>query len=138
MIFSLFKVKPIKNKILKIDIKNNSSKKFSQYVKEISKSDDSDLFDYTHKVLSKVHPAISESFGDISGSWWRQNLMILGDEFKKKNVGEILKTVEIFFKMNLKKYNNQTNIKNTYEALLCNVAVTLKRNDNVRKQLGFK
>ena len=36
MIFSLFKVKPIKNKILKIDIKKNSSKKFSQYVKEIS------------------------------------------------------------------------------------------------------
>ncbi len=138
MIFSLFKVKPIKNKILKIDIKKNSSKKFSQYVKEISKSDNSDLFDHSHKVLSKVHPAISESFGDISGAWWRQNLMILGDEFKKKTVGEILKTVQIFFKMSLKKYNYQTNIKNTYEALICNVAVTLKKNENLRKQLGLR
>ena len=50
----------------------------------------------------------------------------------------MLKTVQIFFKMSLKKYNNQTNVKNTYNALICNVAVTLKKNENVKKQLGLK
>ena len=99
MIFSLFKVKQKKNKILKIDIKKNLSKNFSQYVKEISKSDNSDLLEHSHNVLSKVHPTISEGFAEVSGAWWRQNTMILGDEFKKKTVGEIFKTVQIFFKM---------------------------------------
>ena len=116
----------------------NSTKKFSKYVKEISKSDNSDLLEYAQKVLSKVHPTISQGFGEVAGAWWRQNAIILGDEFKKKTVGEMLKTVQIFFKMSLKKYNNQTNIKNTYEALICNVAVTLKKSESVRKQLGLK
>ena len=138
MIFSLFKVKPIRNKDLKIDIQKNSTKKFSKYVKEISKSDNSDLLEYAQKVLSKVHPTISQGFGEVAGAWWRQNAIIFGDEFKKKTVGEMLKTVQIFFKMSLKKYNNQTNIQNTYEALICNVAVTLKKSESVRKQLGLK
>ena len=138
MIFSLFEVKQEKKKVLKIDIKKNSSKKFGQYVKEISKSDDNDLSDQAQNFLLKVHPTISSNFGDVAGAWWKQNAIILGDEFKKKTVGDMLKTVQIFFKMSLKKYNNQTNVKNTYNALICNVAVTLKKNENVKKQLGLK
>ena len=97
MIFSLFKVKPIRNKDLKIDIQKNSTKKFSKYVKEISKSDNSDLLEYAQKVLSKVHPTISQGFGEVAGAWWKQNAIILGDEFKKKNSWGNAKNCSDFF-----------------------------------------
>ena len=64
--------------------------------------------------------------------------MILGDEIKKKTVGEMYKTVQIFFKMNLdKRLNKKTLIDNTFKALMFNISITATKNAELRRELNI-
>ena len=125
MVFGIFKSRPD----LGIDLKKHSSKKFNKYVEKISKSFKSDdIKDYGSRKLLDVDEYIQDNFRNISYVWWKDASIILGNELKKKTVGEMYKTVHIFFSTSLdKKLYNKNNVDNTYIALICNIAVSLLR-----------
>ena len=133
MVFGIFKSRPD----LGIDLKKHSSKKFNKYVEKISKSFKSDdIKDYGSRKLLDVDEYIQDNFRNISYVWWKDASIILGNELKKKTVGEMYKTVHIFFSTSLdKKLYNKNNVDNTYIALICNIAVSYNNNNKVSKSI---
>ena len=140
MVFGIFKSRPD----LGIDLKKHSSKKFNKYVEKISKSFKSDdIKDYGSRKLLDVDEYIQDNFRNISYVWWKDASIILGNELKKKTVGEMYKTVHIFFSTSLdKKLYNKNNVDNTYIALICNIAVSYNNNNkgskSIKKILGLR
>ena len=124
----------------KIDIKKNSKKKFNAFIKElIDKLHVDQIQDIGTLEIVQTDPQINHNFGELAGSWWQTNSIILGSELSKKTVGDMHKTVKIFFKMNLdKKLNTSKYIDHFYKALICNVAITATKNEALRKQLKLK
>ena len=143
MIFDFLKVKPekkIPRKFLKFsNIEKNNKKNFGKHIKEIKNNFNVDeLQEIGTDFLSKTHRQIDGNFGSIAGNWWETNRMILGDEIKKKTVGEMYKTVQIFFKMNLdKRLNKKTLIDNTFKALMFNISITATKNAELRRELNI-
>ena len=140
MVFGIFKSRPD----LGIDLKKHSSKKFNKYVEKISKSFKSDdIKDYGSRKLLDVDEYIQDNFRNISYVWWKDASIILGNELKKKTVGEMYKTVHVFFSTSLdKKLYNKNNVDNTYIALICNIAVSYNNNNkgskSIKKILGLR
>ncbi len=124
----------------KIDIKKNKKKKFNAFIQElINKLHTDEIQDIGTEEIVQTPPQINHNFGDLAGSWWKTNSIILGKELPKKTVGDMHKTVKIFFKMNLdKKLNTSKYIDHFYKALICNVAITATKNEVLRKQLKLK
>ena len=140
MVFGIFKSRPD----LGIDLKKHSSKKFNKYIEKISKSFKSDdIKDYGSRKLLDVDEYIQDNFRNISYVWWKDASIILGNELKKKTVGEMYKTVHVFFSTSLdKKLYNKNNVDNTYIALICNIAVSYNNNNkgskSIKKILGLR
>ena len=140
MVFGIFKSRPD----LGIDLKKHSSKKFNKYVEKISKSFKSDdIKDYGSRKLLDVDEYIQDNFRNISYVWWKDASIILGNELKKKTVGEMYKKVHVFFSTSLdKKLYNKNNVDNTYIALICNIAVSYNNNNkgskSIKKILGLR
>ena len=124
----------------KIDIKKNSKKKFNAFIKEImSKLHVDQIQEMGTLEIIQTDPQINHNFGELAGSWWQTNSIILGSELPKKTVGDMHKTVMIFFKRKLdKKLNTSKYIDHFYKASICNIAITATKNEAIRKQLKLK
>ena len=95
----------------KIDIKKNSKKKFNTFIEEIMNTLHVDQIQEMGTLeIIQTDRQINDNFGELAGSWWKTNSIILGSELPKKTVGDMHKTVTIFFKMSLdKKLNTSKN-----------------------------
>ena len=124
----------------KIDIKKNSKKKFNTFIEEIMNTLHVDQIQEMGTLeIIQTDRQINDNFGELAGSWWKTNSIILGSELPKKTVGDMHKTVTIFFKMSLdKKLNTSKYIDHFYKALICNIAITATKNEVLRKQLKIK
>ena len=140
MVFGIFKSRPD----IGVNIKKHSLKKFNKYVEKISKDFDyDDIVNYGLKRLVLTDDILQNNMIVISKEWIKEVAIILGKELKKKTVGEMFKTVQIFFNSHLdKRLYHRDNLENFYIFLICNVAATLQRNDkyakSLKKILGLK
>jgi len=126
--------------VKKVDIKKNSKKKFNTFIEEIMNTLHVDQIQEMGTLeIIQTDRQINDNFGELAGSWWKTNSIILGSELPKKTVGDMHKTVTIFFKMSLdKKLNTSKYIDHFYKALICNIAITATKNEVLRKQLKIK
>tara|TARA_Y100000816_G_C26093770_1_gene578406 strand:- start:894 stop:1316 length:423 start_codon:yes stop_codon:yes gene_type:complete len=133
MVFGIFKSRPD----LGVNLKKHSSKKFNKYIETIVKKYKyDDIINYGVKKLILTDDVLQDNMTLISKEWIKEVATILGNELKKKTVGEMFKTLQIFFKSHLdKRLYNSTNLENFYIFLICNVAATCKNKNNYSKSL---
>ena len=133
MVFGIFKSRPD----IGIDLKKHSSKKFNKYIEKISIDFEyDDIVNYGIKRLVLTDDILQDNMSLISKEWIKEVAIILGKDLKKKTVGEMFKTMQIFFRSHLDKgLYHRDNLENFYIFLICNIAATLQRNDKYTKSL---